>query len=40
MEWLENNVENYIIQGGSWKWIDLELKENFKNYLTGVYVNL
>lgn len=39
MEWLENNAENYVIQGGSWKWVDLELKENFKNYLTGVLVD-
>lgn len=39
MEWLENNAENYVIIGGSWKWIDLELKENFKNYLTGVLVD-
>lgn len=39
IEWLDNNAENYVIQGGSWKWIDLELKENFKNYLTGVLVD-
>lgn len=34
MEWLENNAEDYVIQEGSWKWIDLELKKNFENYLT------
>lgn len=39
MEWLENNAENYVIQEGSWKWIDLELKKNFENYLTGVLVD-
>ena len=42
-EWLENNIENYVTQGGSWTWIDSELKENLKenlkNYLKGVLVN-
>lgn len=39
IEWLDNNAENYVIQGGSCKWIDLELKKNFENYLTGVLVD-
>lgn len=39
IEWLDNNAENYVIQEGSWKWIDLELKKNFENYLTGVLVD-
>ena len=38
-EWLENNVENYVTQVGTWTWIDSELKKNFENYLTGVLVD-
>ena len=38
-EWLENNIENYVTQGGSWTWIDSDLKDDFKNYLKGVFVN-
>jgi hypothetical protein len=39
-EWLENNVENYITQVDSDAWINSELEEDFKKYLTGVYANL
>ena len=38
-EWLENNVENYVTQVGTWTWIDSELKKNFENYLTKVLVD-
>ena len=37
-EWLENNIENYVTQGGSWTWIDSNLKKDFENYLKGVFV--
>lgn len=39
MEWLENNVENYVTQVDSDAWIDSELEEDFKKYLTGVLVD-
>ena len=50
-EWLENNMNNYISQAGYYARIDSKskealsiilnskLKEDFKNYLTGVFVN-
>lgn len=38
-EWLENNVENYIIRVDSDAWFDSDLKEDFKKYLKGVLVD-
>lgn len=38
-EWLENNVENYVTQVDSDAWINSELEEDFKKYLTGVLVD-
>lgn len=38
-EWLENNIENYVTQVDSDAWIDSELEEDFKKYLTGVLVD-
>lgn len=39
MEWLENNIENYVTQVDSDAWINSELEEDFKKYLTGVLVD-
>lgn len=33
-EWLENNIENYVTQVDSDAWINSELEEDFKKYLT------
>jgi hypothetical protein len=38
-EWLENNIENYVTQVDSDAWINSELEEDFKKYLTGVLVD-
>lgn len=39
VEWLENNIENYVTQVDSDAWINSELEEDFKKYLTGVLVD-
>lgn len=39
IEWLENNIENYVTQVDSDAWINSELEEDFKKYLTGVLVD-
>lgn len=38
-EWLENNIDNYVTQVDSDAWINSELEEDFKKYLTGVLVD-
>lgn len=39
IEWLDNNIENYVTQVDSDAWINSELEEDFKKYLKGVLVN-
>lgn len=38
-EWLEDNIENYVTQVDSDAWINSELEEDFKKYLTDVLVD-